>query len=536
MNTDFKITSGSNLSFWTEVTEPIKFDQLKNDLSCNAVVIGGGIAGLTIAYELIENNQSVILIEDGYIGSGESGRTTAHLTYVLDERYYSLIKSYGREKAKLIAESHINAISKIESIVNKENISCDFMRLDGYLFPHPSDDIDTIEKEFKAASELGLPVSIVNDIPGMKINSIQALKFSQQAQFHPMKYLKGLSDAIQQKGGKIFTSTHASEISSKGIVTESGKIITADNVVIATNSPVNNKIVMHLKQFAYRAYVISALVPKNSIVPQIWWDTGDNKKRDYRPPYHFARMQNYNDTHDVLICGGEDHPTGQADAEGKPEEERYSDLIKWCKDNFEIGEIINKWSGQILYSMDGLAYIGRNPGDADNIFITTGDSGNGMTYANIAADLISDLIQKKENNYEKIYSPSRFDLINAGSVFIKEIVGGFVSYLKNKSSSDDVQSTLELKPTEGHVVNYEGSKFGVYKDEHSKLHIVNPKCTHLGCTVNWNNDEKSWDCPCHGSRFDIFGKVLNGPANTPLEYFDEDPTENTNTKISEINK
>jgi glycine/D-amino acid oxidase-like deaminating enzyme/nitrite reductase/ring-hydroxylating ferredoxin subunit len=523
MKYDYKITSGLNHSFWTDSSEPIKFTQLDQDLNCNAIIVGGGIAGLTIAYELLENNHSVIVIEDGYIGSGESGRTTAHLTYVLDERFFSLIESHGLEKAKLIAESHIEAIAKIESIVKKENINCDFTRLNGYLFLHPSDNDDTLNKEFKAAAELGLPVSIENETPGLKDRPKQCLNFRNQAQFHPLKYLKGLSEAILRKGGKIYTGTHVKDISTKGIVSDTGHIVTADNVVIATNSPVNNKFVMHLKQYPYRAYVISALVAKNSIPISIWWDTGDNEKRSYRPPYHFARLQSYSNTHDVLICGGEDHSTGQAVAEGIPEEERYTFLEKWCGENFETGDVINQWSGQILYSMDGLAYIGRNPSDADNIFIITGDSGNGMTYANIASELIADLINGKENKYESLYSPKRFDILSSGTVFFKEVFGKFFSYLKNKNASENISETLELKPTEGKVFNYEGNKFGVYKDEKNKLHIVNPKCSHLGCIINWNNDEKSWDCPCHGSRFDVYGNVLNGPANKPLEYYDEEP-------------
>ena len=198
-------------------------------------------------------------------------------------------------------------------------------------------------------------------------------------------------------------------------------------------------------------------------------------------------------------------------------------MEKWCGENFETGDVINQWSGQILYSMDGLAYIGRNPSDADNIFIITGDSGNGMTYANIASELIADLINGKENKYESLYSPKRFDILSSGTVFFKEVFGKFFSYLKNKNASENISETLELKPTEGKVFNYEENKFGVYKDEKNKLHIVNPKCSHLGCIINWNNDEKSWDCPCHGSRFDVYGNVLNGPANKPLEYYDEEP-------------
>ena len=520
MNKDNKVTSGANPGFWiSEQISPIKYTQLDQHLNCDVVIVGGGIAGLSIAYELLNNNYTVVIVEDGNIGSGETGRTTAHLTFVLDERYSDLKKSYGIEKAALIAGSHIAAIKKIEEIIRKENIDCDFNRVEGSLFCHPSDTIETLKTEFETCKEMGLPVRFEKQEFGTKSPLQECLTFPDQALLHPLKYLKGLCEAILSMGGKIYTSTHAQEINKDGIITNEGFTVNAANIVLATNSPVNNKFVMHLKQYPYRSYVISALINRNSLPNKIWWDTGDIEKDKDMPPYHFIRTQPYDKDFDVLICGGEDHPTGQAKADGVSEEERYKILIDWCKEHFEIGNIINQWSGQILYSMDGLAYLGRNPCDGENIFIATGDSGNGMTYANIAAGLITDLISGRKNKYEEIYSPGRFELFKAGKFFLKEVVGGFISYIKDKSDIKESAEIRQLNINEGGVFEIDGKKCGIYKDNKNKMHIVNAKCTHLGCFVKWNNDEKSWDCPCHGSRFNYKGEVINGPANGPLEIF-----------------
>ncbi len=524
-----KLTSGTNVSPWIEsLTKPLSFSKLKMDERTDVVIVGGGIAGMTIAYRLTQQNKNVVVIEDGYLGSGETGRTTAHLTAALDDRYYNLESLFGEDDTKLIAESHKRAIDYIEEIVKKENIDCDFTRVKGYLFLNPSDKEDSLQKEYEACSKAGLEVELGNNIPGMIDGNRPCLIFNNQAQFHPLKYLKGLSEAIIKAGGKIYTETHAKNIDETGIKTDEGLSVFADHVVVATNTPVNNMVVMHLKQYAYRTYVVGLLVEKNSLPKALWWDTGDYDVNTNIPPYHYIRTQPFDDIHDLLICGGEDHATGLASHEAIPEENRYAMLEDWCRKHFSVKHLVSKWSGQVMEPMDSLAYIGHNPLDKENIYIVTGDSGNGMTHATIAGLLIPDLILNIENKWKKIYSPSRFKIFKAGNVFFKEVVGGITAYLKEKPKLTDTVKLSEIKTGEGKVIELDGKKYGAYADENNNLHLVKAECTHLKCIVNWNNDEKSWDCPCHGSRFSYTGKVLNGPANTDLFYFMDKGNEPSN--------
>jgi len=520
-----KVTAGMHNPCWLEPSlPPIPENKLKSGTSTDVVIVGGGLAGLSTAYCLLKSGKKIVLVEDGIIGSGETGRTTAHLVAALDDRYYHLQSVFGKEQTRLIAESHTNAIDFVEQTIAEENISCDFRRVPGYLFLHPTDKPENLDRELKAAQESGLDVSSVNEIPGYKNGKGKAgIKFENQAQFHPMKYLHGLHDAIIKMGGEVYTNTHAKEINEKGITTDQGHVVSAKYVVVATNAPVNSKYIIPLKQFAYRSYVIGMVVPRNSLPSALWWDTGDMERNEHMAPYHYVRLHPWTETHDLLISGGEDHPTGLADAEHISEESRYGLLEKWTRDNFADGEIVYRWSGQVMEPMDSIAYIGRNPWDKENVFIITGDSGNGMTHCTIGGMLVTDLINGRENNLEKIYNPGRLKL-KASNIAFSEFMGGLVDYLKTKPDDADAVSISSIPMGEGKVVEIRKEKYGVYRDDENNLHIVGAECTHMGCIIKWNNDEKSWDCPCHGSRFGYDGSVLNGPANVPLGSFNESVT------------
>lgn len=518
------VTSGKNNSYWLDSTDPIKFSPLNKDIETDVVIVGGGIAGVTIAYCLMQSGKKVVLVEDGNIGSGESGRTSAHLVSALDDRYYELERMFGEENAKIIANSHKAAIDFIERTINYEEIECDFERVDGYLFLHPTDKEDSLEKELKAGKKAQIEVVELPSMPGVKI-PVKCLKFYDQAQFHPLKYMKGLCDAITERGGLIFTDTSADTITSEGIISKNGIKVKADHVVVATNTPVNNKYVMHLKQFPFRSYVIGARIKKDSVKKALWWDTGDFSVNPDIPPYHYIRIQKFDNNYDLIICGGEDHPVGIEDRKEISPEDRYGLLEFWLRKYFDVEDVVYQWSGQIMEPMDSLAYIGRNPNDKDNVYIVTGDSGNGLTHSTIAGILITDLINGKENEWEKIYDPSRFKIIRSGKTFFKELVGGLLTYYKQKPKDAKSVEISEIKPKEGKIVEIDGEKFGAYRDENNLLHVVRAECTHLKCTVRWNNDEESWDCPCHGSRFTMDGKVLHGPANDDLPHYKQDNIE-----------
>ncbi|MDX2002889.1 MAG: FAD-dependent oxidoreductase [Chitinophagales bacterium] len=513
---DGNVTSGRHLSYWLDSTEPIVYTPLEQDIIVDVAIVGGGLSGLSCAYELTKRNLKVAVLEDGYIGSGETGRTTAHLVNALDDRYYDIEKKFNEEVAKLAAASHTAAIDYIERTVQQENIACDFERLDGYLFLHPTDEESTLRKELDATQRAAIPTEWVAKMPGIK-SDMQAIRFPRQAQFHVMKYLQGLCKAIVAKGGQIFTNTHVKSVKKEHAETANGKKVTAKHFIVATNTPVNDLVTMHTKQAPYRTYAIGAAIAKDSIKRALWWDTGDHESKWPTYPYHYARLQPYNETHDLLIVGGEDHKTGQADEEQISEEQRYRNLQAWTQRHFPSMEnVVYRWSGQVMEPADNLGYIGRNPGD-NNIYIVTGDSGNGMTHATIAAMLISDLIQEIENPWVKIYDPSR-SAIHGAREFLEENLNVAKKYTELLTSGDNI-TPAKLKNGEGAIIRSGLSKKAIYKDERGHLHTFSAVCPHLGCIVHWNPDEKSFDCPCHGSRFTCFGKVVNGPANTDLETF-----------------
>jgi Rieske Fe-S protein len=334
-----------------------------------------------------------------------------------------------------------------------------------------------------------------------------------------MKYLKGLTDAIIKYGGKIFTETSAQKFS-KEKLEANGFTVHANHFVIATNSPVNDRVTMHTKQHPYRTYVIGGLVPKSLISPALWWDTGNMNSKWVTDPYHYVRLQPYNDAFDLLISGGEDHKTGQAEKENIPEESRYANLINWTKEHFPMmQEIVYRWSGQVLEPVDCMAFIGRNPGDK-NIYIATGDSGNGMTHGTIAGMLISDLIMGKNNPWKDLYDPARITLKATGD-FLQE-AGNMAAQYLDYLSPGDVKSLRELKPMNGAILNVGAKKAAVYRDEKNMLHAYSAICPHLGCVVRWNGSEQSFDCPCHGSRFTCEGKVVNGPSQGDLKKIELD--------------
>ncbi|MBZ4042113.1 FAD-dependent oxidoreductase [Flavobacterium hibisci] len=509
------ITSGENVSFWIDSSPIISGDKPNQDIDTEVLIIGGGIAGLTTAYKLLKAGKKVVIVEDGFIGSGETGRTTAHLTCALDDRYYFLENTFGEEAAKLAAESHAAAIDEIEKIVDDLNIECSFKRANGYLFLHPTDKEKNLEKEFNATQRAGLKTALLKGIPGLANCEQQScVAFSNQAQFHVLHYLKGLADAVISLGGIIYTEAHAENITKKGAKVN-GFTFSANHIVVATNTPINDVVTMHTKQHAYRTYVIAGKVRKGTLPYSLWWDTGDQESKWVSQPYHYVRLESFDDHYDLLISGGEDHKTGQADEENIPESARYDRLEAWTRNYFPMLEddLTYRWSGQVMEPVDSLGFMGKNPGD-DNIYIITGDSGNGMTHTTIGAMIICDSIMGIKNKWEDLYNPSRITLKTTGD-FIKE-AGNMASQYLDWISGSDLDNTADLPPGEGAIINSGLKKIAVYRDYDNALKAFSAVCPHLGCVVQWNNDEKSFDCPCHGSRFDSEGTVINGPAQGDL--------------------
>jgi glycine/D-amino acid oxidase-like deaminating enzyme/nitrite reductase/ring-hydroxylating ferredoxin subunit len=515
-NQSGKITSGQHKSFWVASTDTQNFPTLTQNLETDVLVIGGGIAGLTTAYLLAKSGRQVVLVEDGQLGSGESGRTTAHLTAALDDRYYYIENVFGEKAAGLAAESHTAAIETIEEIVASENIDCHLRRVTGYLFSHPSDKPSHLEKEFAATQRAGLDTNLRQGIPGLN-NGLRCIEFPNQGQFHIMKYLRGLARAISAAGGQIFTGTHATDIDSSGAKCN-GYQVKAKHIVVATNSPVNDLVTMHTKQHPYRTYVIAGKVKKGTLPYALWWDTGDVQSKWVSEPYHYVRLEQYDEQYDLLIAGGEDHKTGQSAAEDIAEPQRYERLEAWTRAHFpDLEQIDYRWSGQVLEPVDSLGFMGKNPGD-DNIYIITGDSGNGMTHTTIGALIITDLINGVKNKWADLYDPARITFRTAGD-FLSE-AGNMAAQYRDWVLPSDIKDADSLHPGEGGIITSGLRKLAVYRDDAGKLQAFSAVCPHLGCIVRWNKDEKSFDCPCHGSRFTCDGTVINGPALTNLDKTD----------------
>lgn len=412
-------TSGSKESSWyDEIPQPIKFDKLKRNISSSELldvaIVGGGIAGLSTAYLLSKSGKKVILFEDGYIGSGETGRTTAHITHALDDRYYNLEKLHGKEGAHIAAESHTAAINMLEAIVNEEKIDCDFEKLDGFLFLDSTDTKESLDDELEATHRAGIKsTEIISKVSNLSFDTGPCILFPNQAQFHPLKYLKGLSEAILSYGGKIYTATHVKDILPPNkIKTSDGYTAFAKNIVIATNAPIIDKVSkIYEKQQAYRTYVIGARIKKDKVPHALYWDTGNQNSENTVAPYHYVRIQRngeYDSNYDLLIVGGEDHLTGNI-TDDRDLQQRYTNLESWTRNRFPIEDIEFRWSGQVLEPKDGIAFIGHNPSDDENknVFIATGDSGNGITHGTIAGIILTDLILGKINPWVSLYNPSR---------------------------------------------------------------------------------------------------------------------------------
>lgn len=500
-------------SVWMAPDRQPEWQQLRKNERAQVCIVGAGIAGLTTAYLLIKAGKSVIVLDDGSIGSGETQRTTAHLSFVLDDRYFHLAELHGGDGARLAAESHAAAIDTIERIIHEEDIDCDFERVDGYLFNAPDQLDEVLDRELAAAGNAGITdADFVDRAPLTCFDTGRALRFGEQAQFHPLKYLAALAERIGHYGGRIFTGTHASEFdggSPARVETRCGHTVSCDEIVVATNTPVNDMLVIHTKQAAYRSYVIGVAVPVGSVPKALYWDTGD--------PYHYVRIvaaatENPAPAQDLLIVGGEDHKTGQAD----DSDARYTRLEQWTRERFPMAtEVEFRWSGQVMEPVDGLAFIGRNPLDQGNIYIATGDSGNGMTHGTIAGLLLTDLITGRENPWADLYSPSRVSLA-ATAKFAKETANVAAQYVDWLTPGDANNADL-VSPGNGAIVRHGIAKIAVCREANGRLHEHSAVCPHLGAILTWNHGEKTWDCPAHGSRFDCRGGVLNGPANKDLE-------------------
>jgi glycine/D-amino acid oxidase-like deaminating enzyme/nitrite reductase/ring-hydroxylating ferredoxin subunit len=504
-----KLASEASVSVWMDIEVAPAAPQLTSDLVVDAVIVGAGIAGLSCAYELCQQGLRVAVIDMGRIGGGMTSRTTAHLTSVCDDSFEALSRTRGAKNANLYYASHAAAIDRIEQVQKQEGIACAFRRVPGFLFAAKEGDRPKLEREFEAAREIGVRVQRHATLTHV-FASGPCLEFADQATFHPLEYLRGLARAIVAKGGALFAQTPAERFSEEKagvrVTTRAGHVIEAGSAIVATNSPVNDLVAIHTKQAPYRTYAMAFQIAADILADALYWDTED--------PYHYVRRLHGQDHDDLLIVGGEDHKTGEAD----DALERFARLETWARRMItRLGPETHRWSGQVMESIDGAGFIGRNPGN-DRIFTVTGDSGDGMTHGVVGSLLVSRLIAGQPAEWESLYEPSRKPLTTIKAYLSENMtaVKNFAEYI----APGELPTLEALKAGEGAIVRRGTHKLAAYRDERGQLYVHSAMCTHAGCHVHWNSLERCWDCPCHGSHFAPTGEVLNGPAIFPLKKFE----------------
>lgn len=496
-------------SLWVETADKINFPALKADLEVDVAIVGGGITGLTAGILLQRAGKRVAIIDNAQIAMGETGFTTAHLTQILDNRYHTIISDFGEEKARLAADSKRAAINQIEALAREYDIACDFQRVDAFLYSENGGDAEDFDKEMEALRQVNISAELLLSAP-LPFKTKQAIRIENQAQFHPRKYLLPMAHEIVRLGGKIFEHTRVLDVQDGPpclVDTENGRI-KAQHVIISANVPVTNWLFLNTKISAYRTYALSAklrtpLSPAQALHSGLFWDSID--------PYHYIRTYRGADG-DFLIVGGEDHKTG----EKTDTDARFKNLEKYARERFDIGDIPYYWSGQIINTLDGLPYIGLNT-MSQHVYVSTGYSGNGMTFGTLGGMILSDLILGRKNEWASLYEAARLHPTASVINFVAENVGIPIHFIGDRLTNDEAQSTREIGKNEGKLMTIDGEKVAACRGADGVLHVHSAVCPHMGCIVHWNSAESSWDCPCHGSRFDAEGKVSNGPALEDLK-------------------
>jgi glycine/D-amino acid oxidase-like deaminating enzyme/nitrite reductase/ring-hydroxylating ferredoxin subunit len=484
-----------------------------DDLETDVCIVGAGISGLSVAYALVRDGTTVTVVDDGPVGGGETGRTSAHLSCALDDRYSHLESLFGETGARLAAQSHRAAIASIEATVTQLQIACEFRRVDGYLFapctqpPESHGLAPELARELAAATRAGLDVTEAVSAP-LPFATGRCLRFADQAEFQPVAYLRGLAAAVIAAGGRIHTGVRVHAIEggdAPHVQLAGGRVIRAKSIVDASNASITNRYDLPLRQAAYRSYVIGFDLAPGEIPHALYWDTED--------PYHYLRVARGEDGREILLVGGADHRTGH----GEPMK-AWDALEAWARERMpSVGPAVTRWSGQIMEPADALGYIGAARG-RPNVFVVSGDSGNGLTNGAIAGLLLPALLRGESHLWAALYAPTRSRHHGLGTL-VQESVSSIVPYADWLGGSE-VSSLAEIAPGNGAVLRHGAHRIAAYRDASGGCSLRSARCPHLHAVVRWNPVERSWDCPAHGSRFEPCGTVVNSPSAHDLPTLD----------------
>jgi glycine/D-amino acid oxidase-like deaminating enzyme/nitrite reductase/ring-hydroxylating ferredoxin subunit len=499
--------SDESLSLWIDTTPSTDYPSLHGDVEADVAIVGAGITGITAAYLLSKAGKSVVLVDKGRIAMSETGHTTAHIVSTTDADYREMIKVHGEEGARTDTEAIRSAVELIRSLVSELGIDCGFKAVDGYLYAEKQEDREYLQRQHEGLKRAGMESEWVDQVP-LPFDTAGGLRYRDQYRFHVQQYLLPIAEAAVKHGARIFENTLVNDVQNAEkdghctVKSEAGSI-RARHVLLATHVPLNDRGTLWAKMHVTRTYVVATPIQPGEVTDALFWDT------EY--PYHYTRLLE-TDKGLFLIVGGEDRDVGKEEND----EERYRALEEYCRSRFGVKKFSHRWSGQINEPADMLPFIGESS-HGRNVWMSTGYSGTGMTYGTLSAMLLSDFALERENRFAKLYDPSRKSL----GAILENVVTKTIEFPKRmieKVTHRDVEATSvdEVGEREGKIVSTGGAKYAVARID-GELRTVDPTCTHMGCTVAWNGAEKSWDCPCHGSRFNTRGEVLNGPATSPLK-------------------
>ena len=494
--------------YWTSSAAFSQYPRLAEDLETDVLVVGGGSTGLTTAYLLARAGKRVVLLERHRCALGDAGHTSAHLTMVTDHRLSEIAKAFGRSHAQAVWDAGLAALGQIDDIQRTVESDTGFSWVDGYLHApvgsDPSLQLESLRRDEGVARECGFDVELVDQVP---LVGGPGLKVGGQARIHPRKYLAAVAQAFVAAGGRIHEHTEVGEfIESPRSVTANGHTVAFTDVVLATHNPLMgvsgmaSAALFQTKLALYTSYVIAGRVAKGVAPDALWWDTSD--------PYRYLRVEPHRDF-DLIIFGGEDHKTGQESDTLAP----YRRLEATLRTIVPDVTLTHRWSGQIIETPDGLPYIGQNAGHQ---YIATGFCGNGLTFGTLSAMMFVDAIVGRANPWAELFDPSRKALTHGVWDYLKENADYPYYMIRDRFAGAAARSLRAVPRGHGAIVEWNGQKVAAYRAPDGAVTLRSPVCTHMGCLVGWNGAERTWDCPCHGSRFRPTGEVFAGPAETPL--------------------
>jgi glycine/D-amino acid oxidase-like deaminating enzyme/nitrite reductase/ring-hydroxylating ferredoxin subunit len=500
--------------YWEDSSAMSRYAALDRDIKVDVVVIGAGITGLTAGYLLKRAGRTVAVIDRARCGGVDSSHTTAHLTCVTDLDLTDLVDHFGRDHAQAAWDAGLAAILEVDRIVSSEGIDCNWSWVRGYKFAALDGDQERerarLQKEAALAAQLGFEAAFLDAVPFFGRPGIE---FEGQARFHPRKYLGALAARIDGGGSHVFEHTESDEVvdperdNDPLLVKAGGHTLSCGYVVIATHTPLVGKTniaratLFQTKLALYSSYVLGGRVPKGTVPDALYWDTAD--------PYHYLRLDPRRD-YDYAIFGGEDHKTGQA----RDTEACYAALARTLEQVLPGIDITHRWSGQVIETNDGLPFIGET---SARQFAATGYAGNGMTFGTLAGMMARDAALGRRNPWDELLDTGRTKVKGGVWDYLKENKDYPYYLIRDRFAGAGGKTLRGLRRGQGKILELDGEKVAAWRSDAGTVTLLSPICTHMGCVVDWNEAESTWDCPCHGSRFKPNGDVLSGPAESPLE-------------------